>query len=283
MVAHPAPAVPAPAVPAPAQHATALQALVWRYGKALPATGCGLPTGFAELDRALPQHGWVGAGLNELLGNEQGIGEFSLLLPALRATCGEGRGVLLANPPFLPYAPALAQAGIMFAHLIVIRNARSDQLYWAAEQALRSKACGAVVLWSDEAARPLPDLLLRRLQVAAANGGCAGFLFRPRRAAEHASPAALRIVHAPRHGALEITLHKGRGVIGAPRVCVQPWRHPWAARAIPAIASPQVTSTVTKRHQPKVNHHALDRSPSSRSFATGDHARIAPAHPGRDH
>lgn len=238
-----------------------LDALVWRYGKGLPVPGRaqGLPTGFAELDRALPQRGWFGDGLNELLGNEQGVGEFSLLLPALHQVSAEGRGVLLANPPFVPYAPALAQAGIAFAHLIVIRQADAEGLYWAAEQALRSKACGAVVVWGDEAARRLPDLLLRRLQVAAHTGACAGFLFRPRRAREQPSPAPLRIVYAAQQGALELTLHKCRGQAGTPRVRVQPWRHAWAARPLP-VGAP--------RPGPDVPH------------ATGRSIRgAAPAHP----
>jgi cell division inhibitor SulA len=220
-----------PVLPSP----NPLAPFVWRYGKGLPAPGRvhGLATGFPELDRALPQHGWFGDGLNELLGNEQGAGEFSLLLPALKQVCAEGKGVLLANPPFLPYAPALAQAGLAFAHLIIVRQADTGDLYWAAEQALRSKACGAVVVWSDESARRLPDLILRRLQVAAHAGSCAGFLFRPRRACEQPSPAPLRIVYAALQGALELTLHKCRGLAGTPRMRVQPWRHAWAARPLP--------------------------------------------------
>lgn len=239
---------------------TPLDTLVWRYGKGLPAPGRGLATGFAELDRALPQHGWCGDGLNELLGNEQGVGEFSLLLPALRRVCAEGKGVLLANPPFVPYAPALAQAGLAFAHLIVVRQADTDNLYWAAEQALRSRACGAVVVWSDESVRRLPDLMLRRLQMAAHNGSCAGFLFRPRRAREQPSPAPLRIVYAAQQGVLELTLHKCRGQAGTPRVRVQPWRHAWATRPLPA-STPHVP-------RPGVPH-TMERAARS----------AAPAHP----
>ena len=94
-----------------------LRALVWRYGQTLPDTTHGLATGFDALDRVLPQRGWMADGLNELIGNEQGIGEFSLVLPALAAVCAERKCVLLANPPFLPYAPALtASASLTFDH-----------------------------------------------------------------------------------------------------------------------------------------------------------------------
>ena len=216
------------------QSRTAFERLVWRYGKTMPLDASGLATGFVALDRALPQRGWFADGLNELLGNEQGAGEFSLLLPALQQVSSDGKGVVLVNPPFLPYAPALEAAGLQFAHLIVVRNADTEQRYWAAEQALRSKACGAVVVWSDETARPLPGLVLRRLQIAAHAGSCAGFLFRPRRAREQASPAPLRIVYAPRNGELELTVHKCRGLSAVARVRVQPWRHAWATRPLPA-------------------------------------------------
>ena len=279
MPAYSAPSNAVPAPPPSSLHALApnssgqrpnLHALVWRYGQTLPDAPRGLATGFDALDRVLPQRGWMADGLNELIGNEQGIGEFSLILPALAAVCAERKCVLLANPPFLPYAPALADAGIIFAHLIVVRNADSEQLYWATEQALRSKACGAVVAWSDETARPLSDLLLRRMQVAAAAGHAAGFLFRPRRAREHPSPAALRVSYTAAGGELDLTVIKARGIPGMPRVRIQPWRHPWASR------NPTLSTH-------KAIHHAVDRSSPSRSFAAGEHARTVAAHSGRDH
>ncbi|MEO7762337.1 MAG: translesion DNA synthesis-associated protein ImuA [Casimicrobiaceae bacterium] len=254
----------------PSPASAALDKLVWRYGKTLPAIGqSGMATGFAELDRALPQHGWFADGLNELLGNEQGAGEFSLLLPSLRQVCTAGQGVVLVNPPFLPYAPALAEAGIAVAHLIVVRHADIGQLYWAAEQALRSKACGAVVIWSDESARRLPDLLLRRLQIAAHSGACAGFLFRPRRAREHPSPAPLRIVYAPVAGQLELTVHKCRGLSGTPRVRVQPWRYGWAARPLPKPAPAPGADFPLPNLPAHTNgdDHVVDCPAPSRSFA----------------
>lgn len=228
-----------PVAPQSPERLRQLERLVWRYGSALPvADQTARATGFAALDRILPQRGWIADGLNELLGNEQGAGEFSLLLPALGEACSEGKSVVLVNPPFLPYAPALGDAGIALAHLIVVRNADSEQLYWAAEQALRSKACGAVVAWSNESARLLPDLTLRRLHMAAHAGACAGFLFRPRRACEQASPAPLRIVYAPVHGELELVVHKCRGLSGRPQVRIQPWRHPWASRPLKTMPQP---------------------------------------------
>lgn len=215
-----------------------LERLVWRYGDVRPADAdAACATGFVALDRILPQRGWIADGLNELLGNDQGVGEFSLLLPALAQSCAQGKSVVLVDPPFLPYAPALASAGIALAQLIVIRHVEAEARFWAAEQALRSKACGAAVVWSNETARLLPDLTLRRLQMAAHAGSCAAFLFRPRRACEQASPAPLRIVYAPGGGELDLVLHKCRGVSGRPRVRIQPWRHAWASRPLKAATT----------------------------------------------
>jgi hypothetical protein len=61
------------------------------------------------------------------------------------------------------------------------------------EQALRAGTCGAVLAWPTHA-----DFnTLRRLQLAAEAGNALGILFRPLHAAEHTSPAALRLKLEP--------------------------------------------------------------------------------------
>jgi hypothetical protein len=61
---------------------------------------------------------------------------------------------------------------------------------WAAEQAMRSGSLGAVLVWLDEHA---DYAALRRLQLAAETGACAGFLYRAEIEGAHPSPAPLRI------------------------------------------------------------------------------------------
>jgi hypothetical protein len=56
---------------------------VWRGDTLARAPLPGVPTGFAELDRELPGGGWPRGGLTEILPLRRGIGELSLLLPAL--------------------------------------------------------------------------------------------------------------------------------------------------------------------------------------------------------
>jgi hypothetical protein len=159
---------------------------LWR-GQPAPAPAAREPSGHAALDAALPTGGWPEAALTELLLAADGIGELQLLLPTLRRLTTAGRPVVWVDPPYRPYVPALANAGVDLAHLHVVEAGRDAP--WAIEQCLRSQACGAVLGWPQHA----DDKSLRRLQVAAETGLCLGFLFRPLAAARNPSPAALRL------------------------------------------------------------------------------------------
>jgi cell division inhibitor SulA/protein ImuA len=194
-----------------------------------------LPTGHAELDARLPGGGWPRRGLVEILTDRQGIGELSLLLPALVALCraeGEAGGWLAwIAPPYAPYAPALAARGIDLRRVLVVRASNPE---WAIEQSLASGACSAVLGWtgrgvvrraaaSGPASGPASglDRHLRRLQLAAEQSGTLAVLFRPLAAAASASPAVLRLaVGLPAPGAtpapagahwLEVRILKSRG------------------------------------------------------------------------
>lgn len=160
---------------------------VWR-GQPLPRQPSRQPTGFDWLDDALPCAGWPEAALTELLMPADGIGELRLLWPTLARLSRQDGMIALIAPPYLPFAPAWANAGVQLGKLQVVRTAPRDAL-WAAEQCLRSAACSAVLCWPQHA----DDRSLRRLQVAAETGQCLGFALRPARAAENPSPAALRI------------------------------------------------------------------------------------------
>jgi hypothetical protein len=193
---------------------------VFRCGELPPGIEPGIPTGFAGLDAAIPGGGWPVGALTEVLCDTCGAGEVSLLLPALRwltrAADWRGRGLLLVDPPHLPYAPALAEAGIDLDLLAVVRPKAEEDALWAAEQALRSGAAGAVLLW----ARPVRGTdsaqryqRLRRLQLAAAAGGGIGIVFSATSAATLSTPAALRLsLSMTREGQLAVTLVKRRGL-----------------------------------------------------------------------
>lgn len=188
---------------------------VWRVAESVSA-GTARPTGFARLDARIGG-GWPCDTLIELLLPSPGIGEFRLLLPALRELCaGEAgaprRWVAWIDPPHLPYAPALAGAGLDPAQMLVVRTRRgrspAGAVPWAVEQALRSRACAVALAWVDA----LDDRALRRLKLAAEEGGSLGVLFRPLRCAAAPSPAALRLALEPRlDGGLDVVVLKGRG------------------------------------------------------------------------
>ncbi len=185
---------------------------LWRGGDAgAPET---VPTGFRALDARLPGGGWPLATLIELLVPAAGVGEIRLLLPALKrlamAEDAAPRWVVWLAPPHLPYAPALADAGLDPARMLVVRpRAGSDRL-WAMEQALRSGACAAVLGWAGIA----DGTALRRLKLAAEEGGTPAFLLRPATHRGEGSPAALRLALAARDFGLDVEILKSRG--GAP-------------------------------------------------------------------
>src|SRR6266436_1603564 len=96
---------------------------IWR-GDSLSRTGT--PTvacGFPELDTELPGGGWPAGALTEILPAHEGIGELRLLGPALAGLSQRGLRLVWIAPPHLPYAPALAAAGIDLTRLIVVRVA----------------------------------------------------------------------------------------------------------------------------------------------------------------
>ena len=194
---------------------------LWRAREQGGASGPpGLPTGYAELDRCLPGGGWPSRGLIEILADRTGIGELSLLMPALARLCGVvpgetggdasnaqhgGDGWLAwISPPHPPYAPALAAGGIDVRRVLVVR---APPAQWAMEQALRSGACSAVLGWA--ACRDRQSL--RRLQLAAEQSNCLAVLFRRLGDAREPSPAVLRIaLEAGREG-LGLRILKSRG------------------------------------------------------------------------
>lgn len=177
---------------------------LFRGGQRLDARRDGVPSGLAELDAVLPWGGFPRGALSELLHTHDGIGELDLLLPALRQLCAEAP-VALVRPPYIPYAPALALAGLPLQRLIWIDPPAARGL-WAAEQCLRAGCLSAVLVWDGGSdSRPL-----RRLQVAADSGRALAFLFRPDHQRINPSPAALRLHIAP--GALEVVKCRGAGM-----------------------------------------------------------------------
>jgi len=185
---------------------------LWRAGQidspARPVAAT--PSGFDSLDAHLPGHGWPQAGLVELMPSVVGIGELKLLAPTLRVLSRAARWIAWINPPFIPYAPALAALDIDIGKILLVHPKRREDALWAMEQASKSGTCSAALGWLDE--RLLTLTATRRLQLAAKQGKTLGCLFRPEAAANSASMAELRLKLRPgERGALSVSITKRRG------------------------------------------------------------------------
>jgi len=195
------------AVPTAALEAVLHRHPVWRgAGLASPAAPS-VPSRYPALDRELPGGGWPAGALSEILCARQGVGELQLVLPALAALSrAQGRIAWLA-PPHLPYAPALAAAGLRLEFLTVGSAPGRRDALWAAEQVLRAGACRALLLWMPRTGYGE----LRRLALAAEAGKSVAMLFRPPQAAQESSPAPLRLALEPDEEQLAVRILKRRG------------------------------------------------------------------------
>lgn len=230
---------------------------IWR-GSELARTGCpGIATGFAALDAELPGGGWPRAALTEILPQHEGIGELRILGPALAQLAAQGKFIAWIAPPHLPYAPALAAAGIGLERVLIVKTSRDSDSLWAAEQVLGSAACGGVLAWPRE----ICFAQLRRLQLAAEGGRCLAVLFRPTQAAREPSPAVLRIGLATSAGGLALSILKRRGA---------PLSRPIL---LPALSAPLAAAGSSP--SPRFDAHVVD-SPTSAAVAAGSiSARLA--------
>jgi len=152
--------------------------LIWRgcgagqYSKYKQNNGLG--TGYHKLDEILPEQGWPQATVIEVISQYSGIGEIQLFLPAMAKLTAQKKNIIWIAPPFIPYAPALLQAGLDLDYVLVLGTRSLDRNnLWAMEKVLHVSACGLVLCWPGR----LNIRLVRRLQLAAEKGNSIGVLF----------------------------------------------------------------------------------------------------------
>ena len=184
---------------------------IWR-GTSVARTEV-LGTGFKALDARLPGGGWPRSGLIEILVSRFGVGELTLLLPALVGLSRQpmARWCVWVAPPLEPFAPALASRGVVLERVLIVRGPADTPVgsnaLWAFEQSLGSGACDLVLAWAK---RPRAKEI-RRLQLAAERGRTLGVLFRPRHVAREASHAVARLSLEPAAHGVRVTVLKSRG------------------------------------------------------------------------
>lgn len=205
---------------------------IWRASSINTDVPRGIPSTYPLLDQHLYGGGWPQDSLTELLLSKPGIGELRLLAPALAKLSQEqNRWLLWVSPPYIPYAPALAKAGIDLSKVLIVNATNYEDMLWILEKALASKSCSAVLAWPDFPSQGFSSTSktsinkrrtfqlekhLRRLQIASKEGQCLGILFRKDSAAKNASPAELRIqlqaqVAVSEHSRLKVKILKRKG------------------------------------------------------------------------
>lgn len=181
---------------------------LWRGSQLARGGPRTVDTGFAALSAELPGGGWPVGALVELLAAQPGCGEMRLLAPALARAVSARRPLAFVAPPQSPHAGAIAELGVPLDAMMWLRAGRGADALWAAEQALKTGCCGALLFWQ-------PDVradALRRLHLAAARAGDTLFvMLRPLAAARQPSPAVLRIALQPVPGGVSVEIVKRRG------------------------------------------------------------------------
>jgi protein ImuA len=188
-----------------------LKSALLRNSEAIPPQRT-LPSGFGDLDRVLPGGGWPIGALTEILNsNDEGIGELSLLMPAIAAASHSGQGVVLVNAPYIPFPAAWLAKGVALENCTFISTDNLQEALWSTEQSLLSGACSLVIFWQPQG-KAIEYKALHRLHLAALNGKTPAILFRSRRDSTQASPAALRLLVTAMAGELALRVIKRRDI-----------------------------------------------------------------------
>jgi len=179
---------------------------IWRGDTLASLPETAISSGHAALDAELPGGGWPQGNLTEILVDRNGFGEMHLLLPALIQLSAAGGWLALVAPPWLPYAPAWAAAGLALERLVIIQAGKDTA--WCCEQLLASGGFAGVLAWP---AASIEAPALRRLQVAAEGRSTFICLWRSASVAMTPSPAPLRVELAAGDGVLRVRILKRRG------------------------------------------------------------------------
>ena len=149
-----------------------------------------ISTGIPALDRVLPRGGFESDAVIELLGS----GVQTLAAAFARARCRDNGTLVVFDRERQFYPPALIAWGFSPKQLVVIQpDSDADEL-WAAVQAMRSRAVGAVWLYREQ----LKPHDFRRLCLACEVGDTLGLLLRPAKARGQPTWANVQLAVQPR-------------------------------------------------------------------------------------
>ncbi len=177
-----------------------------------------LPLGIATIDETLGG-GLARGALHEIAAASEAhlavATGFVLGLAARQrtSTCWLAEDTALAESG-APYGPGLDAFGLAPERLLTVAAARPRDLLWAMEEALRSRAVGAVI--GELQHGEIDMVALRRLSLAAAESGALALLLRAAPADEASTAATRWIVGAAPNACFAIELVRNRrGPLGA--------------------------------------------------------------------
>ncbi|APA90257.1 translesion DNA synthesis-associated protein ImuA (plasmid) [Paraburkholderia sprentiae WSM5005] len=178
---------------------------LWKGSQLGRAAGVTVEPGYQALSAELPGGGWPLGALIDMMPQQSGIGELRILAPALAKLAS--RPIVLLKPVQTPNIHGLAHIGLPLENLMLLRPSNTADTLWSAEQILRAKTCGALLVWQQH----VREESLRRLRLAAKSGDSLLVLFRPLAAAADASPAELRLCLRPVDKGVSVDIVKRRG------------------------------------------------------------------------
>ncbi len=180
--------------------------LLWQGAARLEQCSENISSGFAALDALLPGGGWPNSTVVENMLHDWGIGELQLWLPLMARLSQQDKWLSIIAPPYVPYAPALINAGVRLNRLLIIDAAASARdIWWSADKTLRAQTSAMVLVWLPQA----DPRGIRRLQLAASAGDSIGVLFHRQHCT--GSPAPLRLHLRAHQRGLNIKIIKARG------------------------------------------------------------------------
>lgn len=197
---------------------------VWRLGDLKIKGQSGISTGFPQLDKELPDNGWPLSSLTEMLCDDEGIGEISVLLPALASLHKEGKPAIIIAPRYFLYPSAWEVAGIDLTKLLIVEATGKD-LLWSADEALKSGCCGMVIIFAQQVR--LDYTQLRRFHLAANKSNVLCMLYRTSNTKNIPSAAPLRLVMDANNGLLRVHIIKRRGALASQLISLALYPNDW--------------------------------------------------------
>ena len=144
--------------------------LVWRGQGSPKEIQPKITSDFPRLDQAIG--GWSYGTIVELIHQEHGNGEISLIIPLIKKISNaKDTWIVLVDPPYIPYAPSFVANNIDLSKILIIEPKKQKESIWAMEQALGTNTCSIVIGWP----KAITEQIIRKFKMAARRGNTIGF------------------------------------------------------------------------------------------------------------